>query len=95
MPNDEQQPPHVNWSMPADRVAGTKIRMEVADILMQQIKDPRAICDRDGCRADLAICALCGCLSATMEQNKDERYVFDGWRRRAALCGRVGVCVYS
>lgn len=61
----------------ADRVAD-QIRMEVADILMRKIKDPRVrsvtVTDVELTK-DLRIARV---FVTTMEQNKDERHVFDG-----------------
>ena len=61
----------------ADRVAD-QIRMEVADILMRKIKDPRVrsvtVTDVELTK-DLRIARV---FVTTMEQNKDERLVFDG-----------------
>lgn len=61
----------------ADRVAD-QIRMEVADILMRKIKDPRVrsvtVTDVELTK-DLRIARI---FVTTMEQNKDERHVFDG-----------------
>lgn len=61
----------------ADRVAD-QIRMEVADILMRKIKDPRVrsvtVTDVE-LKKDLRIARV---FVTTMEQNKDERHVFDG-----------------
>ena len=61
----------------AERVAD-QIRMEVADILMRKIKDPRVrsvtVTDVELTR-DLRIARV---FVTTMEQNKDERHVFDG-----------------
>ena len=61
----------------AERVAD-QIRMEVADILMRKIKDPRVrsvtVTDVELTK-DLRIARV---FVTTMEQNKDERHVFDG-----------------
>ncbi len=61
----------------AERVAD-QIRMEVADILMRKIKDPRVrsvtVTDVELTK-DLRIARV---FVTTMEQNKDERLVFDG-----------------
>jgi ribosome-binding factor A len=61
----------------ADRVAD-QIRMEVADILMRKIKDPRVrsvtVTDVELTK-DLRIARV---FVTTMEQNKDERLVFEG-----------------
>ena len=61
----------------ADRVAD-QIRMEVADILMRKIKDPRVrsvtVTDVELTK-DLCIARV---FVTTMEQNKDEQLVFDG-----------------
>ena len=61
----------------AERVA-VQIRMEVADILMRKIKDPRVrsvtVTDVELTK-DLRIARV---FVTTMEQNKDERLVFDG-----------------
>ncbi len=61
----------------ADRVAD-QIRMEVADILMRKIKDPRVrsvtVTDVELTK-DLRIARV---YVTTMEQNQDERHVFDG-----------------
>ena len=61
----------------ADRVAD-QIRMEVADILMRKIKDPRVrsvtVTDVELTK-DLRIARV---FVTTMEQNKDDRLVFEG-----------------
>ena len=61
----------------ADRVAD-QIRMEVADILMRKIKDPRVrtvtVTDVELTK-DLRIARV---YVTTMEQNHGERHVFDG-----------------
>ena len=61
----------------AERVAD-QIRMEVADILMRKIKDPRVrsvtVTDVELTK-DLRIARV---FVTTMEQNNDERQVFDG-----------------
>ena len=61
----------------ADRVAD-QIRMEVADILMRKIKDPRVrtvtVTDVELTK-DLRIARI---FVTTMEQKDHERYVFDG-----------------
>ena len=61
----------------ADRVAD-QIRMEVADILMRKIKDPRVrtvtVTDVELTK-DLRIARV---YVTTMEQNDGERHVFDG-----------------
>lgn len=61
----------------AERVAD-QIRMEVADILMRKIKDPRVrsvtVTDVELTK-DLRIARI---FVTTMERNEDERHVFDG-----------------
>lgn len=61
----------------ADRVAD-QIRMEVADILMRKIKDPRV---RSVTVTDVALTSdlrLARIYVTTMEENQGEREVFDG-----------------
>ena len=68
----------------AERVAD-QIRMEVADILMRKIKDPRVrsvtVTDVELTK-DLRIARV---FVTTMEQNKDERLVFDGLEKASGF----------
>ena len=70
----------------ADRVAD-QIRMEVADILMRKIKDPRVrsvtVTDVELTK-DLRIARI---FVTTMEQNKMSGMCLMDWRRPAALFG--------
>ncbi|HEX2055053.1 MAG TPA: 30S ribosome-binding factor RbfA [Nitrospiraceae bacterium] len=74
----------------ADRVAD-QIRMEVADILMRRIKDPRV---RSVTVTDVALTSdlrLARIYVTTMERNEAERQVFDGLANAAGFIrGELG-----
>lgn len=74
----------------ADRVAD-QIRMEVADILMRKIKDPRV---RSVTVTDVAVTSdlrLARIFVTTMEENQGEREVFDGLAKASGFIrGELG-----